>query len=436
MKINNIFKSGLLLAFVAIFSSCTDSDKTYKSGSPEIQTYELTTTTTVAAVKAAATGTATLYTSDDVIEAYVTSNDAAGNFYKSISFQDVQTGTTTPIGFSVSVNKAMTFADGFYPGRKVYIKLQGLYVGILYGSLKIGADSTLGGIEPLEYQKYLLPSATVVDETTLLRHVTLAAALTDVNQNTLIEVDDVQFTNSSVGRNYFDIDSGGFATNQMIEDPNTGTSGICRISQYAPFSVNKIPSGKGSIRGVMTKYNSDYQYLVRYESDFKLTGPRFIPILNETFTSGIGTWTSYSVIGAETWTYSSTFGNPGGMMKMSGFNVTNKANEDWLISPVLDLSTKTSASFSFDNAYKFTGNPLVAMVSSNYTGTGNPNLATWTILNPVLSSGNYVYSNSGALDITAFTGAGKTAVYVAFKYTSTTSAASTWEVDNVKVVGN
>ncbi len=435
MKINNILKGSLLLATMAIFTSCTDSDKTYKTGTPEIQTYTLTPTITVAALKALATSTPTQYTADDVIEAYVTSNDAAGNFYKSISFQDVQTGTSTPIGFSVGVDKAMTYADGFYPGRKVYIKLQGLYFGMLYGSLKIGMDSSLNGIEPLQYQKYLLPSQTVVDESTLVRHMPLASALNDANQNTLVEVDGVQFANSSLGRTYFDINSGGYATNQTIEDPNVGTTSICRISQYAPFSVNNIPSGRGSIRGVMTKYNTDYQYMVRYESDFKLTGARFIPILNETFTSGIGTWSAFSVVGAEVWTYSSTFGNPGGMMKMSGYNVTNKANEDWLISPSLDLSSNSTATLSFDNAYKFTGNAIQVYVSNNYTA-GNPNAATWTALNPTLSTGNYVYANSGPLDISSFTGAGNNNVHVAFKYTSTTSAASTWEIDNVKITGN
>lgn len=47
---------------------------------------------------------------------------------------------------------------------------------------------------------------------------------------------------------------------------------------------------------------------------------------------------------------------------------------------------------------------------------------------------NYFFSgfvNSGAIDFTAY--AGKN-VNVAFKYTSTTSAAATWEIDNVKVI--
>jgi hypothetical protein len=435
MKIKTIFKSGLLLAFITIFASCTDSDRTYKSGSPDIQTYELTPTLTVAALKALSTGTPTEYTSDDVIEAYVTSNDAGGNFYKSISFQSVPTATGTPIGFSVGVNKSMTFADGFYPGRKVYIKLKGLFFGNLFGSMKIGGDSALTSLEPLDYQKFLFPSATVLNEEDLVRHMTLANARLDVNQNTLLEIDNVQFANSSLGRTYFDVDSGGYATNQSIEDPNVGTLSICRISQYAPFSVNKVPSGKGSIRGVMSKYNSDYQYTVRSESDFKLTGARLVPALSEDFANGITAWNAYSVTGAQVWAQA-TFGNPAPCAVMSGYSSGNKANEDWLISPVMDLSVYTTAKLTFDSAYNYTGAPLQVLVSSNYTGTGNPNLATWTTLSPILSSGAFAWVNSGPVNISAFTGAGNGAVYVAFKYISTTSSASTWELDNVKVIGN
>ena len=47
-----------------------------------------------------------------------------------------------------------------------------------------------------------------------------------------------------------------------------------------------------------------------------------------------------------------------------------------------------------------------------------------------------VSANSGNLSLNAFAGAGNSTVYVAFKYTSSTTASSTWEVDNVKVTGN
>ena len=161
------------------------------------------------------------------------------------------------------------------------------------------------------------------------------------------------------------------------------------------------------------------------------------------FTDGFETnwadWTKYSVNGSQEWQLDTQYGNPGNCAKMSGYAGTSNANEDWLISPVQDLSALTTATLAFDNAYKFTGNPIEVKVSNNYSGTGSPLAAgvTWTTLTgATLSAGNYVYANSGALSLASFIGAGNSAVYVAFKYTSTATAGSTWEIDNVKITGN
>jgi Domain of unknown function (DUF5017) len=88
--------------------------------------------------------------------------------------------------------------------------------------------------------------------------------------------------------------------------------------------------------------------------------------------------------------------------------------------------------------YKFTGPSIKVLISNNYSGTGDPNLATWTDLSTGinLSTGNYVWANSGSINISSFTGAGNSAVYVAFKYTSTVAESSTWEIDNVKIIPN
>lgn len=161
-------------------------------------------------------------------------------------------------------------------------------------------------------------------------------------------------------------------------------------------------------------------------------------ILNEEFYVSPNNWNIYSALGPQVWSFSSTFGNPSGMMKISGYASGNQNNEDWLISPVQHLSLMTNATLSFDNAYKFTGNPIEVLISNNYPGTGNPLDAgiTWTTLTATLSAGNYIWTSSGSIDISSFTGVGNESVYIAFKYTSTTTAASTWEIDNVKITSN
>jgi hypothetical protein len=123
---------------------------------------------------------------------------------------------------------------------------------------------------------------------------------------------------------------------------------------------------------------------------------------------------------------------------MTGFASGNQNNEDWLISPAINLSSASNAFLTFDTASKFAGNPLKVYVSTNYPGTGNPTTTgTWTELTGFaldLNIASYIYTPSGLVNISAYTG--NSNVRVAFKYTSTTTAAATWELDNVKVTAN
>lgn len=395
----------------------------------------------------------------DVIEAYVTSSDIGGNFFKSISMQTLDGSRA----FSVAVDATNTFIN-YEPGRKVLIKMDGLYtdsptsgpIGMRIGSLYVGSSGTasVGRMPEADFRLAVQPSCTIVNEDQLLpaTPVNIEQIKNDAYINRLIELNNVEFSTADINSTYYDVNNDlGGATNRTLIDL-LGNSIIFRTSAYANFAARSVAKGSGKVRGVLTKYCSgsscDYQFMVRSIGDIKLSNDidtRFIPLLNETFstaTSFNSDWKTYSVTGAQVWTYSSTFGNPGGMAKMSGFaNSTNNANEDWLISPAQNLTTLTNAFVSFDNAYKFTGDPIQILISNNYSGSGDPYAAgvTWTTLTIPpggLSTGNYVYANSSNIDISAFTGAGNSHVYIAFKYTSSTSAGSTWEIDNVKITGN
>ena len=378
----------------------------------------------------------------DVIEAYVTSSDIGGNFFKSISFQS----TDKSKAFSIPVDASSTFIN-FEPGRKVLIKMDGLYTDVKFEGMRIGGlfGNSSGGAEVgrlsfADFKNSVKRSCTVESEDNIVTKVTIAQAISGGYLNKLIEFENVEFAPNEIlnSSTYYDkdLDLGG-ATNRQIIDVE-GNSLIFRTSSYSNFSAKKVQTGSGSIRGILTKYGTDFQFMVRDERDVKLTNPRFSPLLNESFSSGITAWNAYSVTGAEVWTYSASFGNPGACAKMSGYAGGNKVNEDWLISPAQNLSSLTAATLTFDTAYKFSGNALEAFISKDYPGTGDPNtVGTWVALTGyTLSQGNYVWAGSGPLNINAYTGAGSEAVYVGFKYTSTTSGGSTWELDNIKITKN
>jgi hypothetical protein len=441
MKIN-IIKSVLLIAVISgMFTSCVREH--FDAPVIECTNPSLTTTKTVQDIVNQATTSPVLYAQDDVIEAYVTSSDEKGNFYKSISFQSITTGTQVPVGFSVSVNAVSTFAKGFIPGKKVYIKLKGLYTAMVYNSLQIGtfyqssptATPSIGRISENEYSNFIIAFCDAVSEDSITRTLSIANAINNANLNTLIELDGVQFVDASLNRTYYDVDSGGGATNHYISPVLGGASTIIRFSSYAPFSHNMVPSGSGKIRGVLTKYGSDFQFMVRYESDIRLTNPRVLPLYEESFTSNFNNWVKYSVTGAQVWTLNTANGNPGSCADMNGYSGGAVQNEDWLISPAINLSSISTASLSFDTAKSFTGNAIQVYVSTNYSGSGAPSAASWTLVTGTLATAsNFVWTNSGNISLTPYLG--NSNVRVAFKYTSTTSAAAQWRVDNVKVIGN
>ena len=150
-------------------------------------------------------------------------------------------------------------------------------------------------------------------------------------------------------------------------------------------------------------------------------------------------WLQYSVTGPQTWactTFGRDPGNPSGTaaypnaVQMNGYAGGNVANEDWLISPAQTLASTTYPLLSYWTRTAFNGPALHLLVSSNYTGTGDPHASgvTWTDLNATFPAQGSDIWETNALDLSAYkTGT----VYVAFVYNSTINAAARWTVDDV-----
>lgn len=435
----------LTTALVASFISCVNDDS---YGTPDLSSecIDLQTSTSVDDISLLANSSAQLYDNidpenPDVLEAIVTSSDEGGNFYKSISLMTVD-GTK---GFTMPID-AYNLYSKYEPGRKVFVIMDSLYfdyrsqiasleIGSLYNNdtPDILTDDKVGRISGVKYPNVVKRSCTKIDEEDIVKHMSIADAKNNQYINMLIEFDAVQFANESLGKTYFDpsLNSFGGATNHYIADSD-GNTMIVRISEYAKFAGDMIPDGSGKIRGVLTKYNSDYQFMIRTTNDVQLNDTRIVPLFEETFSANWNNWTKFSVTGAQGWVLDTQYGNPGNCAKMSGYASGNQTNEDWLISPAIDLSSISAATLKFDTATKFSGNAIEIYISTNYSGSGAPSAATWSPLSATLSpsTGNYVWTGSGNIDISAYTGGN---VYIAFRYTSTTSAAATWEVDNIKI---
>lgn len=444
--------------FTTLFG-CVNSDN-YNAPDLSGECKDLIATKSVLDVAAVANSSAQQWNSvtDSIIEAYVTSSDEGGNFYKSISLVSID-GTK---GFSMPID-AYNLYTKYEPGRKVFINLNKRYYAnnSQTASLEIGSlynSTEVGRVSGVEYEKTLTRSCTKVNENTLVNNLTVAAAKNNANLNKLIEFNNVQFTDASLGKKYFDpsLNNFGGATNHEITD-EFGNRIIVRFSEFATFAANSVPSLSGKVRGVLTKYGSDYQFMVRTENDINLTNPRltidFAPpivgtaitygsTLNEPFTSYTSTnqqifpnYVNDAVVGTRYWQVKTFSGNK--YIQMSSFGGTPEANRTLFFVPV-DFSGASNFSFASKAGF-VNGNCLKVYYTTNYVPGTNVSGATLTditssfTISPGLTSGyptNFtpsgVYAIPGAL-----TGNG----FFVFEYTGNGSGGvtTTMQIDDVLI---
>lgn len=441
---NLIVKSVFYTFLATSFVSCVNDDD---YNVPALGCTETTLVKTKEVSQIPASATIAQYTADEVIEAYVTTSDEEGNFFKSISFQTLD-GTRA---FSVPVDVTSTFIN-FEPGRKVMIKMQNLYTDIKDGGMRIGdiyLDPSDGSVEVGRmsnalYLSALERSCTVVNEDDLVIETTLSELQNDAFLNKLVEIDNVQFSDAAITTTYYDEtnDLGG-ATNHLLEDAS-GNTMIFRTSSYAKFAGKPVATGNGKVRGVLTKYGDDYQFSARYERDIILEGSRTQSIYTEDFQTSTNNtnlntagWTNFAEAGTWLWREKIFSGNGYAEFSAFGGQALNKA---WLISPALDFTGYTNKSVQFKIAQHHLdvdspNNGLEVLVSTNFDGT-NVLAATWVAVPaniPTTSTAWYAFLGSN-VDLSSYSGT----IHVAFKFTGSgtnTTLDGAFQVDDFKAFG-
>jgi hypothetical protein len=460
MKKLNLILASIL--FSTLFS-CINSDY-YDTPDLSGECSDLTATITVPALIATSTAAYQKYVPNDIIEAYVTSSDEGGNFYKSISLVSVD-GTR---GFSIPID-AYNLYSKYEPGRKVYVHLKDRYfvtengamvLGSLYnnGTPSILTDDEVGRISGVEYEGIIKRGCAKVNENTLVNNLTVLETSNNANLNKLIELDNVQFLDASMGKKYFDasLNNLGGATNHQITD-QFGNKIIVRISEFANFSSKPVPSKSGKIRGVLTKFGSTFQFMVRTEKDIMLTNPRlsvdFAPpivgttlsydaTLNEPFTSYTTTnqqifpkYINDAAIGTRYWQLKTFGGNK--YIQMSSFGGAAEANRSLFFVPVnftgaSTVSFKTKAGFA-------NGTCLKVYYTTNYVAGSDVTTATLTnitssfTIDAGLSSGyptNFTNSGNWAIP-SALTGNG----FLVFEYIGNGNGGvtTTMQIDDILI---
>ncbi|UKN02095.1 DUF5689 domain-containing protein [Paracrocinitomix mangrovi] len=346
----------------------------------------------------------------------ITMDESEGNLYKNLYLQDHTAG----------IQMRLSAGSDFAVGDSVRVSLHGAYLSEYAGTIQLDSIDPDAMIIKQSAGNYMAPTVKTISEVTL------------ADEGMLIRIDNVQFTAVELTETYSDAINQA-SENRILEDCD-GNTIIVRTSGFASYANQIVKQGNGSIVAIVGRYNTDIQLLIRSLPELTLDNERCAgQLINKNFDDddiNSGGWITVQVSGpGVNWTTSMAGGASTPYAVISNWNgSSNDACENWLISPGMDLSSSTGAVLNFNNAYNYAGDALAVLVSSDYSGSGDPSLATWTDItsSATWSSGGWAWANSGDIDLSAYTG---TSVYVAFKYVGSASDGSTWELDDIIVTG-
>ena len=220
-------------------------------------------------------------------------------------------------------------------------------------------------------------------------------------------------------------------------DPGNGSITIAENSTFDTIRINVIADGiaEGTETVVATLQSATGGYTIStVPASINITDHVVTTLHSYSFNTCSGSlsdgFTHQSVTGAQVWNCT-TFGRNGSSgVEMNGFaSGSSQVNEDWLISPAIDLSATNNPALNFYSRTRFAGAPLRLYVTTSYTG--DVTTTAWTELDgrfPATFSDSWTLSEN--INLSSF----KTAnVRFAFRYTSTSTQSSRWTLDDITV---
>lgn len=402
----------LLAAMGMLFASCK---KEYPQ--PPIQNLPVGTVYTIDQIIAMEPGT--VFNEDASVYGIVTADEQSGNLYKSAYIQDRATGAALQLYLNA--------VSGVRIGDSIRLYLKDVTFDMYHGLPQLSNFGPDGHIIILANNRPITPALTTLSNILAGQHL---AGLVRLEGVSFVDQEGTFAPSTGYGEHY-------------IQDA-FGNTAMVRTSNYANFAGNPLPKGTGNLVAIASVYNTTWQLTLRsyYELEFDGMGPGIITPgevqslpYTQLFSSGFGTYMSYSVIDDyHFWTYESSYsivqmtghvgGNPG----------ENYANEDWLISSPVAITDVTDAKMTmtylgryFDNI----NNDVTIWVSNNYTYGESPATAQWTQLPATLSeSSSWSDFKTVELALTEFVGQ---TINVAVKYLSTDTKGGTIEVSSIIV---
>ncbi|WP_298494429.1 DUF5689 domain-containing protein [uncultured Algibacter sp.] len=457
-NIYNIKRISLVILILFLVWSCVkDDDYSIPDISvtePSIPQEKITTFKAIKSLyeQAVNGGNSTVVIDDETdlyIEGYVVSSDKSGNFFEELIIQnktdDSSTDSDPRLGFKIDINVS-SLSDTYQFGQKVYVKMDGLTIGETSGVITIGKGDAVQveQIQPAEYKDIVIRSNEIVSITPKISGL---ADLNENDENTLIQLDNMQLNRFELGATYASESFDEFDGLRLLESCDSGIQMIMQTSTFSDFKTLIVPQGQGSILGIFSRdFRDNFNVLVinssadvNFDSETRCDPKELTCGLAPTVGSGnilyedfepqknnkpiaIDGWTNYIETGTEAWEgYSSTSSNAslGRSARFQSSSSGDISNIGWLITPSINLDAQDGETLRFKTSNSLADSSYMEVLYSvDWDGTeANVTSAKWGVLSAayvVKDSDSFVeWFSSGNVDLSCITGI----IHIAFKYT-------------------
>ena len=355
--------------------------------------------------------------SNIVICGYVTTSDEWGNNYKYINIED-ETG-----GIQIKIdNKALYHK--YSVGQRVYVKCDGLVLGDYRKLPQLGlwANGQMQPIPNFKTYLYIFPDGSPMGGHNPIEMTSIPSAndIPSTMYNCRVRLIDATFVEGGIAT----FSEAGAATSREIKMAD-GSSIVLRTSNYAKFGSEILPTGTGNITGILTRYNNTVQIVIN-NPDIDLENFT-VPEVRQTIFS-----VNYANAFNEGWFQTGT-GNPWEVMVNSNFSgfVNNPTNgqDNWLISPAIDLSNVESPELNFTHRSPQGFNNAKMKVYYTPSYTGDVNTTLWFEL-PLSAADGATASVNECISLPE--GARSPGFRMLFRRTGN---ASPWYLSDIKITG-
>ena len=207
-------------------------------------------------------------TDDIIIEGVVVANDETGNVYKQFIIND-ETGAII-----IGVNDVGLYA--MVPiGQRVRINCKGLHIGGYGKMAQIGGlyNGKVGRMNKSVYPKHVrLIGSPDLNQAEMQPQVIDESFFTNENKNNLakfVRLENVTITEAN-GTELWAPEEKKNSSNVVERNIKMGnTKVVLRMSTYADFANEAIPTGSLNINGVMTRYNDYWQFVISSTNDIE-----------------------------------------------------------------------------------------------------------------------------------------------------------------------